>query len=255
MARLGTAFLLASALSGVGAARAAEALVAVASNFAEPAESLESIFERDSTHELTLASGATGKLYAQIAQGAPFDLLLAADEVRPARLEAEGLAVEGARFTYALGRLALWSPDPDRIGSDGIAALRAGEFAHLAIANPELAPYGRAAAQALAHFGLWEALAPKIVRGENIGQTFAMVATGNAELGLVAKSYVMSPRNRHRGSYWEVPDAAHAPIRQQAVLLRKGENNPAARDFLAFLRSQTAREVILSFGYGVERMP
>jgi len=233
--------------------RAAEALAAVAANFSEPAERLEAIFESETGHELTLATGSTGKLYAQIAQGAPFDLLLAADAIRPARLEADGPGIAGTRFTYALGRLSLWSADPERIGADGLATLREGDFAHLAIANPELAPYGLAAKQALMHFGSWKMLAPKLVRGENIGQVFAMVATGNAELGLVAKSYVISPRNRGRGSRWDVPTSAHDPIRQQAVLLRPGVSNPAARDFLAFLRSHEAQEVILSFGYGVER--
>lgn len=229
-----------------------EALIAVASNFAETAATLEADFESSSGHALRLATGSTGTLYAQIVRGAPFDALLAADRARPVRLEAEGHGVPGSRFTYAIGRLALWSPDPDRIGADGLATLRAGRFEHLAIAHPELAPYGRAARQALRHFGLWEALAPRIARGQNVGQAFSMVATGTAPLGLVARASAASPRNERPGSRWDVPAVAHDPIRQDALLLEAGAKNPAARAFLVFLRSGDARRVIERFGYGVE---
>lgn len=232
--------------------RAGEALIAVAANFAEVTEELETAFETTTDHTVTITSGSTGKLYAQIKQGAPFDILMAADQARPERLEAEGDAVPGSRFTYAIGRLALWSPDAQRISGDGIALLEAGDFARLAIANPDLAPYGLAAKQALQHFGLWDALQPKIVMGQNIGQTFSMISTGNAELGLVAKSYAMSTRNQTPGSRWDVPADAHEPIRQDAVILKHAEDNPAARAFADFLRSNAAREVITRFGYAVD---
>ena len=232
--------------------RAGEALIAVAANFAEVTDELETAFETSTDHTVTITSGATGKLYAQIKQGAPFDVLLAADQARPKRLEAEGDAVPGSRFTYAVGRLALWSPDADRIGADGRAVLKASDFDHLAIANPDLAPYGLAAKQALEHFGLWDALQPKLVMGQNIGQTFSMVATGNAQLGLVAKSYAVSARNETPGSRWDVPAEAHEPIRQEALILNRAADNPAARAFADFLRSDAAREVITRFGYMVD---
>jgi len=249
------AFCLALSLVGavsVSSAGADEALIAVASNFAEPATVLKADFETSTGHALRLATGSTGTLYAQIVHGAPFHALLAADRVRPARLEAEGAGVRGSRFTYAIGHLVLWSPDPDRIGADGVATLRAGRFDHLAIAHPELAPYGRAARQTLQHFGLWEALAPRIARGQNVAQAFSMVATGSAPLGLVARASVMSPRNQRPGSRWDVPAEAHEPIRQDALLLEAGADHPAATDFLRFLRSADAHRVIERFGYGVE---
>jgi len=231
-------------------AQGGTALVAVAANFAKPVETLSERFEAATGHRLTVAQGSTGKLYAQIVRGAPYDILLAADSARPARLEAEGLAVRGSRFTYAVGRLVLWSPDPARIGPDGPAVLAAGDFAHLAIANPDLAPYGAAARQVLRRLGLADRLAGRIVMGQNIGQTFAMVATRNAELGLVAKSQIMQRRETDRGSVWEVPETLHDPIRQDGVLLRHGADNPAAAAFLAYLRSDGARAAIARLGYG-----
>jgi molybdate transport system substrate-binding protein len=233
-------------------ARAEEALVAVAANFAEVVEKLRTMFEHSSGHTLQVTTGSTGKLYAQITKGAPFDVLLAADQARPERLEGEGRAMPGSRFTYAVGRLSLWSSNPDTIGADGLATLRAANFNHIAIANPNLAPYGLAAEQALQRFGLWATLKPKIVMGENIGQTFSIVVTGNAELGFVAKSYAVSPRNKQQGSRWDVPPEDYAPIRQDAVLLKAGADNAAAKAFLDFLRSGDARVVIERFGYGVE---
>ncbi len=232
--------------------RAGETLIAVAANFAEVTEKLEAAFETATEHTVTFTTGSTGKLYAQIKQGAPFDILMAADQARPERLEAEGDAVRGSRFTYAVGQLVLWSRDTERISGDGIAFLEAGDFARLAIANPNLAPYGLAAKQALEHFGLWDALRPKLVMGQNIGQTFSMVATGNAQLGLVAKSYAVSARNQTPGSGWDVPAEAHEPIRQDAVILKRAADNPAARAFADFLRSDAAREVITRFGYMVD---
>jgi len=232
-------------------ARADEAAVAVAANFAEVIENLETMFEAATDHTLTVTAGSTGKLYAQIKNGAPFDVFLAADQARPERLEVEGDAVAGSRFTYAVGRLTLWSAGPERI-TDGLAALKAADFDHLAIANPDLAPYGLAAKQALQHYGLWDALSGKIVMGQNIGQTFSMVATENAQLGFVAKSYVISPRNAQPGSRWDVPAGSHEPIRQDAVILKRAAENPSAQAFANFLRSEKARAVIKRFGYAVE---
>jgi molybdate transport system substrate-binding protein len=227
-----------------------EATVAVAANFAEVVERLEADYERRSGHALNVVAGSTGKLYAQVVAGAPFDVLLAADQERPERLERDGLAVAGSRFTYAVGRLTLWSREPERVGADGAATLRDGDFRLLAIANPALAPYGQAARQTLAGLGLWDRLERKIVRGESIGQAHAMVASGNAELGLVALSYVLSPRNATPGSRWEVPPDLHEPIRQDAVLLNRAAGNAAARGFLDYLRGDAARAVIETYGYG-----
>ncbi|MDT8327290.1 MAG: molybdate ABC transporter substrate-binding protein [Roseovarius sp.] len=236
--------------SGIGAAHAETATIAVATNFAEAAEDLITRFEAQADHRIALVTGSTGKLFAQITEGAPFDAFLAADQARPTRLETEGRAVIGSRFTYATGQLVLWSATPGAIKHDGASVLRAGGFAHLAIANPDLAPYGLAAKQALQGLDLWDALTPKLVMGQNIGQTFSMVATGNAELGLVAKSYAISTRNRQAGSLWEVPETLYDPIRQDAVLLE--DKNAAARDFLAYLKTSEARAVILGHGYHVE---
>lgn len=234
------------------AASAEEALVAVASNFAEVIERLEAGFEQDSSHRLTVTAGSTGMLYAQIESGAPFDVFLAADRWRPRLLQEEGHAVPGSRFTYAIGRLTLWSANAELIGADGAETLRQAEFRTLAIANPDLAPYGTAARETLEALGLLETLKDRIVRGENIGQVHAMVATGNAELGFVALSSVCSPGHESDGSRWDVPQELYAPIRQDAVLLAGAADNPAARDFLAYLEGADARAVIRAFGYGVE---
>ncbi|MGH8194802.1 MAG: molybdate ABC transporter substrate-binding protein [Woeseiaceae bacterium] len=234
------------------AASAAEALVAVASNFTEALEQLEAGFEEASGHRLTVTAASTGMLYAQIRSGAPFDVFLAADQERPRLLQEEGDAVPGSRFTYAIGRLTLWSTHPGFIGADGAETLRAARFRTLAIANPDLAPYGMAARETLEALGLQETLNDRIVMGENIGQTHAMVATGNAELGFVALSSVVSPRNESEGSRWDVPQELYTPIRQDAVLLTRAADNPAARDFLAYLEGADARAVIRDFGYGVE---
>lgn len=239
-------------LAATATAAADTALIAVATNFAEVMEKLERDFEAQSPHAITVSAGSTGKLYAQIVAGAPFDVLLAADQERPDRLEAEGMAVRGTRFTYATGRLALWSPDPQRVAADGAAVLRTGDFRRLAIANPDLAPYGAAAIEVLDALGVADTLADRLVMGENIGQTHAMVATGNAEVGLVALSSVISPRTPAGSSYWVVPDNLHSPIRQDVILLTRAEDNSAARDLLAYLRRPEVREVIRQFGYGVE---
>lgn len=231
---------------------AAEALVAVATNFIEMMETLAPRFTAASGHRLRLSSGSTGKLYAQIKNGAPYDVLMAADQLRPELLEASPQGVAGSRFTYAIGRLTLWSAETGRIGLDGPAALKPDSFRHLAIANPKLAPYGLAAQETLAALGLWDRLQGRIVQGENIGQVHSMVATGNAELGFVALSAVMSRRNAVRGSRWDVPPHLHQPIRQDALLLAHGANNGAARAFLGYLKSAEARKIIASFGYGAD---
>ena len=227
-------------------AAAGEALIAVAANFAAPMQALEAAFEAESGHALTVSAGSTGKLYAQIANGAPFDILLAADTERPERLEAEGRAVAGSRFTYAAGRLALWSADPVLIGEDGAAVLRAAAFRRLAIANPDLAPYGAAAMEVLSGLGLAETLRSRIVMGENIGQAFAIAASGNAELGFVALSQVAEDE---KGSRWIPPAASYAPIRQDAALLSRAAENEAALAFLEYLKSDEARAIMEKYGY------
>ncbi|MFQ5624364.1 MAG: molybdate ABC transporter substrate-binding protein [Paracoccaceae bacterium] len=252
--RFGAVLALAAlaALQPAAGARAGSALIGVAANFAETATALERVFEAASGNDLNITAGSTGRLYAQITNGAPFDILLAADQVRPELLEIGGFAVAGSRFTYAVGHLSLWSPDAGLIGEDGAALLAAGGFRFLAIANPDLAPYGLAARQALQALGLWDALGERIVMGQNVAQVFSMVATGNAELGLIAKSYALSPRNGTPGSRWDVPPDLYDPIRQDAVLLSAGAANPAAIAFLEFLRTDAARDVIETFGYGVD---
>jgi molybdate transport system substrate-binding protein len=237
-------------LAGPAVARAESALVAVAANFAETADALLPAFRDATGHDLAITTGSTGKLYAQIVAGAPFDVMLSADAATPARLLDEGRAVPGSGFTYAVGRLALWSADPARIGADGRAALDDPDLRFVAIANPDLAPYGVAAREALQSLGLWDKLQPKIVMGQNIGQTHGLVATGAAEIGFVALSAVLSPRAGTPGSHWDVPQGLYAPIRQDAVLLASGADNPAARAFLDFLRGAEAAAVIDAFGYG-----
>jgi molybdate transport system substrate-binding protein len=225
------------------ASLAETAHVAVAANFTAIAEALETLFEAKSGHTLELSFGATGQLYAQIAQAAPFDLFLAADTARPERAIAEGLGVEGSFFVYAEGRLALYGPGRDVSG--GAAAL-AGDFTKLAIAAPDAAPYGAAAVETLTALGLYEAIEPRLVMGENISQALQFVESGNAELGLVAASQVMG-----QAGVWLVPDELHEPIEQGAVLLEEGANNPAANAFLDFLRSDEAVAVIEAAGYSV----
>ena len=241
------------ALFLAGPATAEEAVVAVAANFigGRGAASRRNS-SAQSGHTLTFVAGSTGKLYAQIANGAPFDVFLSADQERPERLEKEGLAVAGSRFTYATGRLTLWSSEPGRVGGDGAATLRQGKFRRLAIANPDLAPYGAAAKETLEKLGLWERFKERIVMGETIGQAHTLVASGNAELGFVALSSVLSPRSETKGSRWDVPSELHAPIHQDAVLLTRAAGNAAARGFLDFLRSEKAKAVIESYGYSID---
>lgn len=241
------ALLLSGAAAG---AQAAEVQVAVAANFIAPMQKIAADFGKATGHRAKLSSGGTGKFYAQIRNGAPFDVLLAADDETPARLEREGAAVAGTRFTYAVGRLALWSAAPDVVDAKG-EVLKKGAFKHIALANPKLAPYGAAAIETMTKLGVLLALQPKFVQGENIAQTFQFVSTGNAELGFVALSQVYEGGKLKRGSAWIVPSGLHAPIRQDAVLLDKGRDNPAAATLLKFLKSDAAHAVIQSYGYAL----
>ena len=224
---------------------AAEIRVAAASNFTRAMTSLVQQFETNTRHKVKLVFGSTGKHYAQIRNGAPFDAFFAGDIERPRLLEEEGMAIPGTRFTYAVGKLILWSPKAGYIDSDG-KMLSDGNFYHLAIANPKLAPYGRAAREVLQSRGLWSGMKDKIVRGENIGQAFQFVNSGNAELGFIAYSQIKLPGQSIAGSYWEVPEKLYTPIEQQAVLLK---DNDATRDFISFVRSKLALEIIQDYGY------
>jgi molybdate transport system substrate-binding protein len=229
--------------------RAADVQVAVAANFAAPLSQIGEAFSAATGHTLKVSAGATGKFYTQIHAGAPFEVLIAADDTTPRKLVAEGLAVAGTDFTYAIGALVLWSAQPGYVDDQG-AVLASGRFAHLAIANPKVAPYGAAALEVLKARGLTDALAPRLVTGESIAQAYQFVATGNAELGFVALSQVAVPGQPLVGSYWRVPKSLYSEIRQDAVLLKVGEKNPAAAALLAFLKSDAARQIIQRWGYG-----
>ena len=229
-------------------AQADEVRVAVAANFATPLKTLAAEFEKESGHTLALSVGASGKLYAQIKSGAPFDVFLSADDETPSRLEKEGDAVSGSRFTYAVGRLVLWSAQPNTVDAQG-AVLKTGNFKHLALAAPHLAPYGAAAVQTMTQLGLLAALKPRFVQGESIGQTYSFVASGNAELGFVALSQVFENGRINQGSGWIVPASLHEPLRQDAVLLARSRDKAAARALLAFLQGSKARGLIRAFGY------
>ena len=222
--------------------------VAVAANFTAPMQKITAAFEADTGHKAELSFGATGKFYAQITHGAPFQVLLAADDTTPVRLEREGQAVANTRFTYAVGTLVLWSAQPGYVDAQG-AVLKTGDFKHLALANPKLAPYGLAATQVLDKLGLTAQLQPRFVQGENIAQTFQFVATGNAPLGFVALSQVMEDGKIRTGSAWRVPAHLHDPIRQDAVLLLPGKDSAAARALMNYLRSDRARAIIQAYGY------
>jgi molybdate transport system substrate-binding protein len=234
----------------LGTAHAGEVQVAVAANFAGPMEKLAAQFQKDTGHKAILASGATGKFYAQIRNGAPFEVLLSADDETPARLAAEGRAIAKSRFTYAVGRLVLWSAKTNYVDAAG-AVLKTGNFKHLAIANPKTAPYGAAAVAVIDKLGLTAHLQPRLVQGENIAQAFQFASTGNAELGFVAQAQVWRDGKFTAGSGWIVPATMHAPIRQDAALLTKGARNPAAQALLDYLRSDKARALIRAYGYEV----
>lgn len=242
LALFGVAFALAAT-----PVLAADTQVAVAANFTEPAKAIAAAFKAKTGHTATLSFGSSGQFYTQMAHGAPYEVFLSADAERPLKAEQDGLAVPGARFTYAVGRLVLYSRTPGLVDAKG-AVLTSDRFAKLAIADPAAAPYGEAAVETMRKLKVYDALAPKIVRGASISQAYQYVATGNAELGFVALSQVI---DQPGGSRWLVPAADHAPIQQQAVLLRTGEKNPAARAFLTFLKSPAAIAIIKRYGYEV----
>lgn len=229
---------------------AAEVNVAVAANFTDATRVIVPLFEKATGHAVKASFGSTGKLFSQIENGAPFDVFLAADSQRPLKAEQEGLAVPGTRFVYAKGKLVLWSSQ-NGLFENAEQYLKKGDFAHLALANPKTAPYGFAAQEVMEHLGVWSVLQSKLVRGDSIAQTFQFVVSGNAQAGFVAYSQVKAWKDK-TGSIWVVPMAYYKPIAQAAVLLKKGETNPAAVAFLDFLKSAAARKVIEGFGYGVE---
>lgn len=225
-----------------------EVSVAVAANFTGPIQVIAPLFERDTGHKISPAFGATGKFYAQITNGAPFEVLLSADDETPARLVKEGHGVAGTPFTYAVGTLVLWSADPKLIDNKG-DVLKKGGFKHLALANPKTAPYGAAAMQVMGKLGVAETLKPLFVQGENISQTQQFVVTGAAELGFIAYSQVIKNGQIGSGSGWIVPRNLFDPIHQDAVILAKGKDKPAAIALLNYLKGEKARTVIKSFGY------
>ncbi len=238
LAILFTLFLPLPALAG-------ETRVAVAANFTEPAKEIAAAFQKATRHTAILSFGSSGNFITQLAHGAPFEVFLSADAERPIKAEQDGLAVPGSRFTYATGRLVLYSVTPGLVDAKG-AVLHRGTFAHIAIADPAAAPYGVAAVQAMQKLGVYPALAPKLVKGTSITQAYQFVATGAAELGFVAASQVIAVSG---GSRWPVPKTLHAPIDQQAVLLKTGVKNPAALAFVRFLKTPYAIAIIRRYGY------
>jgi len=241
------ALLVAAALSSPS--RASETKVAVAANFTDPAKEIAAAFEKATGHHATMIFGASGAFYTQLTQGAPFEVFLSADAERPQKAETAGLAVPKTRFTYAIGRIVLYSVTPGLVDAKG-AVLKRGGFDKIAIADPATAPYGVAAVQTLQKLGVYPALAPRIVKGSSIAQAYQFVATGAADLGFVAASQLVTVQG---GSRWVVPKALHAPIDQQAVLLKTGATNPAARAFMAFLKSRQAIAIIQRYGYETRR--
>lgn len=244
LARLSCLMALVFGLN-VPPAEAAAVQVAVASNFMEPAKAIAAAFAAKTGHQANLSFGPSGQFYTQIAHGAPFEVFLSADKERPQQAEKDGFSVSGMRFTYAVGRLVLYSATAGIVDRDGKVLAR-DDLSHLAIADPATAPYGVAAVETLGKLGLYTRLKPKIVQGSSIAQTFQFVQTGAAEVGFVALSQVI---NRPEGSRWIVPATLHSPIDQQAVLLKTGDQNPAARAFMTFLKSPTARAIIRRYGY------
>lgn len=229
-------------------ANAETVIVAVAANFTGPMKEIASEFEKETGYKTQLAFASSGKFFAQIKNGAPFQVFLSADGKKPEKLEQDGFAVPGSRFTYAFGSLVLWSANPDLVDPEG-EILQTNHFSHLALANPKLAPYGVAAQQTLENLDLWDELKDKRVMGENIAQTLQFVATGNAELGLVALSQVMKDGKLIGGSSWLVPSELYRPIRQDAVLLSTGKDNVAAKALLDYLKSNKAADIIKAYGY------
>jgi len=229
---------------------AEQVVVAVAANFVPSFHEVAAEFERATGHRVRVVSGSSGHFYTQIKNGAPFEVFFSADDERPKRLEDEGLGVKGSRFTYAVGRLVLWSPDPSLV--KGEETLRSSLFKHLAMANPKTAPYGIAALQTMQKLDLGETLHGKIVMGENLGQTMGFIESGNAELGFVALSQIVDPKLKAKGSRWDVPAHLHEPITQDVILLLKGKDNPAAKSLLEFMRGPQAKTAIERYGYSVK---
>ena len=237
------------------AAHAVEVTVAVAANFTAPMQKIAQVFEQDTGHKAQLAFGATGKFYAQIKNGAPFAVLLAADDETPARLEKEGLAIASTRFTYATGRLALWSKSPNLVDDKG-EVLRNNNLnkigiQKIALADPKLAPYGRAAMEVIHKLGVQDNVVPKLVQGESIGQTYQFVSTENAQLGFVALSQISVDGRITQGSAWVVPQSMYAPLKQDAVLLNAGKDSAAAHALLKYLQGDTAKAIITRYGYAL----
>jgi molybdate transport system substrate-binding protein len=239
--------LLAGFLAVGTQAQADEVSVAVAANFTAPMQKIAAEFEKDTGHKVVSSFGATGKFYAQIKSGAPFEVLLAADDETPAKLIKENAAVVGSQFSYAIGKLVLWSAKP-AIVDDAGAVLKNAGFDHLAIANPKLAPYGAAALETMKAMGVYDSLQPKIVTGESIAQAHQFISTGNALLGFVALSQVLKD-GKIEGSSWIVPTKLYSPIRQDGVILEKGKGKPAAEALMKYLKSDKVKAVITSFGY------
>ncbi|NWG87790.1 MAG: molybdate ABC transporter substrate-binding protein [Hydrogenophilaceae bacterium] len=246
-ARTRLAYLVAGLLSTF-TAHAEDVSVAVAANFTAPMKAIAAEFAKDTGHQAQLSFGSSGKFYAQIKNGAPFQVFLSADDETPAKLEQEGATVPGSRFTYAVGTLVLWSRDPNLVDAKG-EILRRGGFNKVAIANPKLAPYGKAAIEVLTGMGVLDAVSSKFVQGENIAQTHQFVTSGNAGLGFIALSQVTKDGHLTGGSGWIIPDSMHSPIRQDAVLLSSGKDSPAAQALLKYLKGDKARAIIKSYGY------
>lgn len=230
--------------------RAGEVRVAVASNFQAPMKQIAAEFEKETGHRVLLSAGSTGKLFEQVKNGAPFHVFLSADDKTPAKLDSEKLTIAGTRFTYAIGKLVLWSANRGLVDSKG-EVLSRGRFSHLAIANPKLAPYGTAAIETMTKLGVLASIERRLVQGESISQAHQFVASGNAELGFVALSQVMKDGKLVDGSIWIVPEDLHSPIRQDAVLLATGKGNAAAEALMKYLEGEKAQAIIKSFGYGL----
>lgn len=252
MRQLSRVFVALAASAAVHLAQAQDVQVAVAANFTAPIQAIAKDFEQDTGHKLVIATGATGQFYAQIQNGAPFEVFLSADDSTPAKLEQEGATVPGSRFTYAIGTLALWSAKPGYVDAQG-EVLKKNDYQHLSIANPKAAPYGLAAIQVLEKLGLTAQVKGKRVEGQNITQAHQFIATGNAELGFVALSQIYKDGKVTGGSAWIVPAALHDPIKQDAVILAKGKDNPAAQALVDYLKGEKAAAVIRSFGYQIEK--
>jgi molybdate transport system substrate-binding protein len=239
--------LLASLLLAAFPVWAEDISVAVAANFTAPMKLIAAEFEKYSGHKVVASYGSTGKFYAQIKNGAPFEILLSADDETPTKLVKEAVGQSGSQFTYAVGKLVLWSAKPGLVDGAG-AVLKKGDFAHLSLAEPKLAPYGAAGVETMMALGAYEAIAPKIVTAENITQAYQFITSGNAELGFVALSQVLKD-GKIEGSYWLVPANLHTPIRQDAVVLEPGKGKTAVDVLMKFLKGDKARAIIKSFGY------